>query len=70
MRTKRLRILGRKKEMIVSPERAERFPEDVERVLNAIDGRARIGRGGGEAGRAANRFMRCWCWTPARMRKP
>jgi len=35
---KRLRILGRKKEMIVSPDGLNVYPEDVERVLNAIDG--------------------------------
>jgi long-chain acyl-CoA synthetase len=34
----RLRILGRKKEMIVSPDGLKVFPEDVERVLNAIPG--------------------------------
>ena len=33
-----LRILGRKKEMIVTPEGLNVFPEDVERVLNAIQG--------------------------------
>jgi long-chain acyl-CoA synthetase len=35
---KRLRILGRKKETIVSPDGLNVYPEDVERVLNAIDG--------------------------------
>jgi long-chain acyl-CoA synthetase len=35
---KRLKILGRKKEMIVSPSGLNVFPEDVERVLNAIPG--------------------------------
>jgi long-chain acyl-CoA synthetase len=35
---KRLRILGRKKEMIVSPDGLNVYPEDVERVLNAIEG--------------------------------
>jgi long-chain acyl-CoA synthetase len=35
---KRLKILGRKKEMIVSPDGLNVYPEDVERVLNAIDG--------------------------------
>ena len=35
---KRLKILGRKKEMIVSPDGLNVFPEDVERVLNAIAG--------------------------------
>lgn len=34
----RLRILGRKKEMIVSPDGLNVFPEDVERVLNAQPG--------------------------------
>src|SRR5205823_650325 len=33
-----LRILGRKKEMIVTPEGLNVFPEDVERVLNEIRG--------------------------------
>jgi long-chain acyl-CoA synthetase len=33
-----LRILGRKKEMIVTPEGLNVFPEDVERVLNQIPG--------------------------------
>ena len=35
---KRLKILGRKKEMIVSPDGLNVFPEDVERVLNAVPG--------------------------------
>ncbi|MDQ1471253.1 MAG: long-chain acyl-CoA synthetase [Bryobacterales bacterium] len=35
---KRLRILGRKKEVIVSPDGLNVYPEDVERVLNAIPG--------------------------------
>ena len=34
----RLKILGRKKEMIVLPDGSNVFPEDVERVLNAIPG--------------------------------
>lgn len=34
----RLKILGRKKEMIVSADGLNVFPEDVERVLNAIEG--------------------------------
>jgi long-chain acyl-CoA synthetase len=34
----RLSILGRKKEMIVSPDGLNVYPEDVERVLNSIDG--------------------------------
>jgi long-chain acyl-CoA synthetase len=34
----RVFIKGRKKEMIVTPEGLNVFPEDVERVLNAIDG--------------------------------
>ena len=34
----RLKILGRKKEMIVSPDGLNVYPEDVERVLNAIHG--------------------------------
>ncbi len=34
----RLKILGRKKEMIVSPDGLNVFPEDVERVLNGIRG--------------------------------
>jgi long-chain acyl-CoA synthetase len=34
----RLHIRGRKKEMIVTPEGLNVFPEDVERVLNAIPG--------------------------------
>jgi long-chain acyl-CoA synthetase len=34
----RLYILGRKKEMIVTPEGLNVFPEDVERVLNSIPG--------------------------------
>ena len=33
-----LRIRGRKKEMIVTPEGLNVFPEDVERVLNALPG--------------------------------
>jgi long-chain acyl-CoA synthetase len=35
---KRLKILGRKKEMIVSPDGLNVYPEDVERVLNVIPG--------------------------------
>jgi long-chain acyl-CoA synthetase len=35
---KRLKILGRKKEMIVSPDGLNVFPEDVERVLNTVQG--------------------------------
>jgi len=35
---KRLKILGRKKEMIVSPDGLNVYPEDVERVLNGIAG--------------------------------
>lgn len=34
----RLKILGRKKEMIVSPDGLNVYPEDVERVLNSITG--------------------------------
>src|SRR5204862_7728747 len=34
----RLFIKGRKKEMIVTPEGLNVFPEDVERVLNALPG--------------------------------
>ena len=34
----RLKILGRKKEMIVSPDGLNVFPEDVERVLNSLPG--------------------------------
>jgi long-chain acyl-CoA synthetase len=34
----RLKILGRQKEMIISPEGLNVFPEDVERVLNAVPG--------------------------------
>ena len=34
----RLRIRGRKKEMIVTPEGLNVFPEDVERVLNVLPG--------------------------------
>jgi long-chain acyl-CoA synthetase len=34
----RLTILGRKKEMIVTPEGLNVFPDDVERVLNRING--------------------------------
>ncbi len=36
--SQRLKILGRKKEMIVSPDGLNVYPEDVERVLNAIPG--------------------------------
>jgi long-chain acyl-CoA synthetase len=34
----RLKILGRKKEMIVSPDGRKVFPEDIERVLNGLPG--------------------------------
>ncbi len=36
--SRRLKILGRKKEMIVSPDGLKVFPEDVERVLNTLPG--------------------------------
>ncbi len=36
--SRRLRILGRKKELIVSPDGLNVFPEDVERALNALPG--------------------------------
>jgi len=39
---KRLKILGRKKEMIVSSDGLNVYPEDVERVLNALDGVANL----------------------------
>ena len=39
----RLFIRGRKKEMIVTPEGLNVFPEDVERVVNAVAGRQRLG---------------------------
>ncbi len=35
---KRLKILGRKKEMIVSPDGLNVYPADVERVMNAVPG--------------------------------
>ncbi len=66
-RRKRLKILGRKKEMIVSPDGLNVFPEDVERVLNAIKGvresavvarqagRARAGARGSRAGAGCQR---------------
>jgi long-chain acyl-CoA synthetase len=47
----RVFIKGRKKEMIVTPEGLNVFPEDVERVLNAIGGvrdSAVVGAGDGE----------------------
>ena len=34
----RLQVLGRKKEMIVTPEGLNVFPEDVERVVNLVNG--------------------------------
>ncbi len=40
----RLFIRGRKKEMIVTPEGLNVFPDDVERALNAAAGRDRVGR--------------------------
>ena len=36
--TGRLRVLGRKKEVIVTPEGLNVFPEDVERVVDAVSG--------------------------------
>jgi long-chain acyl-CoA synthetase len=36
--SQRLKILGRKKEMIISPDGLNVYPEDVERVLNALPG--------------------------------
>ena len=38
MRRDGLFIRGRKKEMIVTPEGLNVFPEDVERVVNAVPG--------------------------------
>ncbi len=48
----RLKILGRKKEMIVSPDGLNVFPEDVERVLNTIGGVRESAVVPGKAGRA------------------
>ena len=51
----RLFIRGRKKEMIVTPEGLNVFPEDVERVVNALPGRERLGRSRRDAGRRGAR---------------
>ena len=58
----RLSIKGRKKEMIVTPEGLNVFPEDVERVLDEIPGVQGIG---GRGQRTA--FTRCWCSSPEPM---
>ena len=61
----RLFIKGRKKEMIVTPEGLNVFPEDVERVLNELPGRARVrGRRRGRA-TARSACTPCWCSSPA-----
>ncbi len=51
----RVFIKGRKKEMIVTPEGLNVFPEDVERVLDEPAGRARIGGRRRRAGRGGTR---------------
>ena len=61
-------IRGRKKEMIVTPEGLNVFPEDVERVLNAAAGRARLG--GRRRRRAAARSACTRCWCSSRRRSP
>ena len=53
-----LHIRGRKKEMIVTPEGLNVFPEDVERVLNEQPGVVRIG-GRRRAGRRDRRRSAC-----------
>ena len=57
-----LRIRGRKKEMIVTPEGLKVFPEDVEKILNADSGRARSGgdrQGSRTRGAGARRRREC-----------
>ena len=60
----RLFIRGRKKEMIVTPEGLNVFPDDVERPLNAQTGRDRVRRGrtraadGAEAPRRVHAVLR------------
>ena len=59
----RLFIRGRKKEMIVTPEGLNVFPDDVERPLNAQPGRDRVGgrRQGRRRRESSKECMRCWC---------
>ena len=61
----RLFIKGRKKEMIVTPEGLNVFPEDVERVLNELAGRARVGGRRRDERAARNACTRCWCSSRA-----
>ena len=64
----RLFIRGRKKEMIVTPEGLNVFPEDVERVLNAIPG-VRDSAAVGVHDRTA-RSACTWCWCSIRASTP
>ena len=65
-------IRGRKKEMIVTPEGLNVFPEDVERVLNQIPGRARLRgrRHGRRVGREERRRGRARARSTASISMP
>ena len=65
----RLFIRGRKKEMIVTPEGLNVFPDDVERALERAR-RARVGGGGASrSGTRTNACTPCWCSSQARRQK-
>ena len=57
----RLFIKGRKKEMIVTPEGLNVFPEDVERVLDELPGVRESAVVGVATGRARSECTRCSC---------
>ena len=61
----RVFIRGRKKEMIVTPEGLNVFPEDVERELIAHRPACASRRWSAGAGRARSASTRCWCSSPA-----
>ena len=61
----RLFIRGRKKEMIVTPEGLNVFPDDVERPLNAQTGRDRIGGRRGQGRRRRRRLRAGACCARA-----
>ena len=60
----RVFIKGRKKEMIVTPDGLNVFPEDVERVLERAARRPRVGGRRRRAMAPRSACTRCWCSTP------
>ena len=66
----RLFIRGRKKEMIVTPEGLNVFPEDVERVIDGDRRRPRVGgRGRRRPRQRGTRPRRAWSSSPAPTRR-